>query len=117
MSAEPWRVRVQQISNYEHITWSQYRLTPVDVENVVNGAYSYVGAKYNVAAFVALGVHHITGWRIPDCVAAWLNRRPYVTCSQMATQVMLAADVLPVPHTTVVCPGDWQRMFHRLGWM
>lgn len=117
MSADYPRVLVRPISEYAHVTWTQFELTPEQVEAVVNETWRYLGVRYNLAAFFTLGAHHLTRLPIPAGIAAWLNRRPYVTCSQMTTQIVLAVTPCPAPEVPVVCPGDWYRLLERLGWM
>jgi hypothetical protein len=62
--------------------------------------------RYDYLSFAALGVHFLTGWKIPDKVAAWLDHRGETTCSQLAMNIMAVVGA-DRPDTTVSCPGDW----------
>jgi hypothetical protein len=106
MSAEPGGARRRLITDFERVIWSRYQHTEEQAHLVAGLAEYSQHVRYDYLSFVALGWHFITGGRIPDKVAAWLDDRGETTCSQLASNIMREARI-DRPTTTVVCPGDW----------
>lgn len=106
LSAEPGGSRRRLISEYEHIVWSRYNHSADLARHIAGIADNHIGIRYDYLSFIALGVHFLTGWKIPDKVAEWLDNRGPTTCSQLVENVYRDAKV-DRPTTTVVCPGDW----------
>jgi len=106
MSAEPGGARLRLISDFEHVIWTKYQHTDDQAHFVAGLAEFAQHTRYDYLSFAALGWHFITGGRIPDRVATWLDDRGETTCSQLASNIMRAARI-GHPATTVVCPGDW----------
>lgn len=106
ISAEPGGSRRRLISDYEHIIWSRYQHSADTAQHIAGIADNHIGIRYDYLSFFALGVHFITGWKIPDKIAEWLDNRGPTTCSQLAENVYRDAKI-DRPTTTVVCPGDW----------
>lgn len=106
ISAEPGGARVRAISDYETVIWSRYQHTEEQAHLIAGLAEYSQHVRYDYLSFAALGVHFLTGLRIPDRVATWLDDRGETTCSQLASNIMHSAGI-GAPATTVVCPGDW----------
>jgi len=106
ISAEPGGSRRRPISYFENIVWSRYNHSDDMAHHIAGLADMDTGIRYDYLSFIALGVHFLTGWRIPDKVAAWLDNRGPTTCSQLVENIYRDAKV-DRPTTTVVCPGDW----------
>lgn len=106
MSAEPGGVKRRLISDYEHVIWTRYQHTEEQAHLIAGLAEFAEHTRYDYLSFAALGVHFLTGARIPDKVATWLDDRGETTCSQLALNIMATAGI-GRPGTTVSCPGDW----------
>ena len=106
ISAEPHGARIRRISDYEHVIWSRYQHTPEQAHHVAWLAEFAQYSRYDYLSFFALGVHFLTGVKIPDRVATWLDDRGETTCSGLATRIMRNLNI-SAPLTTVPCPGDW----------
>jgi hypothetical protein len=106
ISAEPGGARKRWITDFEHVIWSRYQHTEEQAHLVAGLAEYSQHVRYDYLSFVALGWHFITGGRIPDRVATWLDDRGETTCSALASNIMREARI-DRPTTTVVCPGDW----------
>ena len=106
ISAEPGGAKVRPITDYEHVVWSGYQHTEEQAHLIAGLAEFATNTRYDYLSFAARGVHFLTGAKIPDKVATWLDDRGETTCSQLASNIMAAARI-GAPTTTVVCPGDW----------
>lgn len=106
ISAEPGGARQRPISDYETVIWSRYQHAEERAHLIAGLAEYSTHTRYDYLSFVALGFHFLTGLKIPDRVATWLDERGETTCSQLASNIMHTARA-GAPSTTVVCPGDW----------
>jgi hypothetical protein len=106
ISAEPGGARIRPIADYEHVIWSRYEHTEEQAHFIAGLAEYSQHVRYDYLSFIALGWHFLTGAKIPDKAATWLDDRGETTCSQLASNIMRTARI-SAPTTTVVCPGDW----------
>lgn len=106
ISAEPGGAKRRPISDFEFVVWSKYQHTEEQAHLIAGLAEYSQHVRYDYLSFIALGVHFLTGAKIPDKVAEWLDNRGETTCSGLAANIMRTARI-SAPTTTVVCPGDW----------
>lgn len=117
VSAEPGGVRYRNINEYgDRIIWTQYNYTLAEATNIAWFADGHIGLDYNIRAFIALGIQHLTRLRIPQWLATHLTSRHRVTCSQLATDILRATNIHPIPNTPVVAPSDWYDLAQQQGW-
>lgn len=110
VSAERPRVRLRKITDYPNLVNSDFALTGEQRQYIVSAALALTGRPYNTAVLVILGLHKVTGWRIPLWVRGWLNRRPNVDCSDLCNRALNAGGIrLFTQDTTLVTPADFQR--------
>lgn len=118
VSAEPGGARYRAISDYGHIDWSRYGLTNTQQQDIVNAAHTYIGRPYNYAIYPPLLWQRITGNKVDGWVARWLSERPNENCSQLSDDVYNAAGLhLFEDIAEIVTPGDFERLFDRLGFL
>lgn len=118
VSAQPGGSRLKPISDYDRVYWSAFDHTPAQRAAIVQAAAAYVPRPYNYAIYPPLFWQRITGNRVDGVVAEWLSRRPNENCSQLCDDVYTRAgfhlfDDIPV----IVTPGDFERLFIRLGFL
>lgn len=106
LSAEPGGAKRRLIADYEFVVWTSYNFNEDEAHYIAGVAEYSRGIRYDYLSFIALGFHFLTGLKIPDRLAEWLDSRGETTCSGLATKIMLNARH-PAPSTTVPCPGDW----------
>lgn len=106
LSAQPGGAKRRPIADYEFVVWTSYNFNEDEAHYIAGVAEYSQGTRYDYLSFIALGFHFLTGLKIPDRAAEWLDNRGETTCSGLATKIMLNARH-PAPSTTVPCPGDW----------
>jgi len=118
ISAEPGGARYRRISDYPELTWSRFGLTDDQRTLIRDAAAEYEGSPYNFAIYGPLLWQRLTGRKVDGWVARWLSRRPNENCSQLSDDIYNAADLhLFEDIPEIVTPGDFERLFARLGWL
>ena len=118
ISAEPGGVRYRAISDYPHLDWSRFDLSPDQQQAITNAAHTYTGRPYNFAIYPPLLWQRITGRKVDGWVARWLSRRPNENCSQLSDDVYTRAGFHLFPNIPeLVTPGDFERYFNGRGWL
>jgi hypothetical protein len=106
ISAQPGGAKRRPISDFEFVVWSRYNFNEDEAHYIAGVADYSQGVRYDYLSFIALGFHFLTGLKISDRLAAWLDSRGETTCSGLAAKIMHNARHA-APTTTVPCPGDW----------
>jgi hypothetical protein len=118
ISAEPGGARYRPISDYPALVWSRFGLTEDQRTLIRDAAADYEDSPYNFAIYGPLLWQRITGRKVDGWVARWLSRRPNENCSQLSDDIYNAADLhLFEDIPEIVTPGDFERLFARLGWL
>lgn len=116
VSAEPGGVRYRAISDYPHLDWSVFDLTRAQKQLIINAAHEYLGVKYNLAIYPPLLFQKLTGHKVDGWVAEWLSKRPNENCSQLSGDIYTKAGIhLFEDIPELITPGDFERLFVRLG--
>lgn len=120
VSAEPGGVRLRLISDYPALTWSRFDHDNATRALIVEHAYAALAARtpYNFAIYPPLLWQRITSRPITGPVAVWLGKRPHENCSQLADDIYTAAGLHLFPDIArLVTPGDFERLYGRLGFL
>lgn len=120
VSAEPGGVRYRAISDYPSVDWSAFELTREQKQAIINAAAYYVQrpTPYNMAIYGPLLFQKLTGHKVDGWVAEWLSQRPNENCSQLSGDIYTRAGIhLFKEVTELVTPGDFERLFYRLGFL
>lgn len=118
VSAEPGGVLDRSNDAYTNIVWSRYALTDAQRAAIVAACKSSEKLPYNYAVYPSLIISRLAHLPVPHIVAAWLERRRNVDCSQLATQIYAAAGLKLFPkEPDVVTPGDFERLFQKDGFL
>lgn len=120
VSAEPGGARLRLIADYPALDWSGFDLTGAQRETIVSEALDAAAARtpYNYAIYPPLLWQRLTGHRVAAAVSDWLATRPHQNCSQAADDVYNAAGIHLFPDITqLITPGDFERLYVRLGWL
>lgn len=120
VSAEPGGTRLRLITDYPHLDWSRFDLTPAQQETILTRALNAVAARtpYNYAIYPPLLWQRLSGRPVPGKVADWLAARPNENCSQLADDIYNAAGIHLFPDIARLCtPGDFERLYVRLGFL
>lgn len=118
VSAEPGGTRLRLISDYPHLDWSGFDLTDAQREAIVTLALDAAAAQtpYNYAIYPPLLWQRLIGHRVAAWVSDWLAARPNQNCSQSADDIYNAAGIHLFPDISqLVTPGDFERLYVRLG--
>jgi len=118
ISAEPGGARYRLISDYPALVWSRFGLTDEQRTLIRDAADDYEGSPYNFAIYGPLLWQRITGRKVDGWVAEWLSQRPNENCSQLSDDIYTLAGFHLFPDIPeLVTPGDFERLFQRLGWL
>lgn len=117
-SAEPFRgVVIRPETDYPELVWSDFKFTDEQRTIVVDFAVCAVGAPYNYAAFVLMGMFGEAGLRVPQRLASLLSGSKRFDCSQLAVEALQQATSPLFPHPSwMITPGDLQMMYSLRGW-
>jgi hypothetical protein len=118
ISAEPGGARYRPIKDYPELVWSHYGLTEDQRTLIRDAAAEYEGRPYNYAIYGPLLWQRISGRKVDGWVAEWLAHRPNENCSQLVDDIYTMAGLHLFPDISqLVTPGDFERLFARLGWL
>ena len=120
VSAEPGGARLRLISDYPALDWSRFILTDAERADIVRYCLDAAALQtpYNYAIYPPLLWQRITGCRVSGPVAEWLAQRPHLNCSQLSDDVYNAAGLHLFPDITqLITPGDFERLYVRLGFL
>ena len=118
ISAEPGGARYRPISDYPALVWSRFGLTEDQRDLIRDAAAEYEGRPYNYGIYGPLLWQRLTGRKVTGWVAEWLSRRPNENCSQLSDDIYNAAGIhLFEDIPEIVTPGDFERLYARLGWL
>lgn len=120
VSAEPGGTRLRLISDYPHVDWSRFILTDAEREAIVTLGLNATAGQipYNYAIYPPLLWQRISGHAVAGPVAEWLASRPHQNCSQSADDIYTAAGIHLFPDIArLVTPGDFERLYVRLGFL
>lgn len=120
VSAEPGGARLRLMSDYPHLDWSRFILTETQRADIVRFALDAAALQtpYNYAIYPPLLWQRISGLRVSGPVADWLAQRPHENCSQLADDIYTAAGFHLFPDIArLVTPGDFERLYVRLGFL
>lgn len=107
------------ISHFTNVTFTRFQYTDAQREDVAAWALARVNRPYSWFDDFVIGVHYLTGWKIP----VWLGRlmsndRSYM-CSEMAAcAVFFGAGIRPFAeaYPGEVSPADWGNYIVEQGW-
>lgn len=120
VSAEPGGTRLRLISDYPHLDWSSFDLTDAQRDTITTLALRSAAVRipYNYAIYPPLLWQRLTGRPVHGAVADWLASRPHENCSQLADDIYNAAGIHLFPDIArLVTPGDFERLYVRLGFL
>lgn len=118
ISAEPGGARYRLISDYPALVWSRFGLTTAQQDQIRDAAAEYEHRPYNYAIYGPLLWQRLTGRKVDGWVAEWLSKRPNENCSQLSDDIYTLAGFHLFPDIPeLVTPGDFERLFQRLGWL
>lgn len=118
VSAEPGGVRYRAIIDYPRLDWSRFELSRDQKQLIINAAHDFIGRPYNYAIYPPLLFQKLTGHKVDGWVAKWLSERPNENCSQLSGDIYTRAGIhLFDEITEIVTPGDFERLFVRLGFL
>lgn len=118
VSADLPRVIIRPISEFHSMEWSQFDLTPEQVQAITASALGMVGRPYNVPAIVLLLLSRLTRVPIPKFAVRWLERNPGLDCSQLCHLALRAGGLELFPHdASLTVPAHYEHYFRARGWL
>jgi hypothetical protein len=118
ISAEPGGVRYRPLSDYSDAVFSSFDLTGAQKSAIVAAAETYIDRPYNYAIYGPLLWQKLTGDKVNGWVAQWLSKRSNENCSQLSDDIYTRAGFhLFADIAEIVTPGDFERLFDRLGFL
>lgn len=118
VSAEPGGVKYRPLTDYPSAHYSRFALTEEQKQAIIEAAHKYVGRPYNFAIYGPLLFQKLTGHKVDGWVAEWLSKRPNENCSQASDDIYTRAGFhLFADISEIVTPGDFERLFDRLGFL
>lgn len=100
--------------------WSAFDLTDAYRADIVRYALDAAALQtpYNYAIYPPLLWQRISGHRVAAWISDWLAARPNENCSQLVDDIYNAAGIHLFPDITqLVTPGDFERLYVRLGFL
>jgi len=115
-SPEPGGAKIHPIDHWGPIVWSKFEFTAKQRADLITAAHARVGLPYNYAIYPPLLWQKLSGHKVDGWVAEWLSVRPNINCSQGVDDCYTDAGFHLFPDISeIVTPGDFQRIFERLG--
>lgn len=117
-SPQPGGAKIMPISHWGPVVWSRFGFTDAQRAALVAAAHARVDLPYNYAIYPPLLWQKLSGHKVDGWVAEWLSKRPNINCSQGVDDCYTAAGFHLFPDISeIVTPGDFERLFHALGWL
>lgn len=118
ISAEPGGVKYHPLTDYPNAHYSRFVLTRDQKQAIIDAANVYIDRPYNFAIYPPLLWQKLTGRKVDGWVAEWLSKRPNENCSQVSDDIYTRAGFrLFADISEIVTPGDFERLFERLGFL
>lgn len=119
ISPEAEGALLREIGHFSNVTWTRFQYTDAQREGVVAWARARINRPYSWADDFVIGVHCLTGWKIPRWLGRLMSNDRSYMCSQLAAcAVFFGAGFRPFPaaYPGEVSPADWDNYITQQGW-
>lgn len=121
MSMESEGATIASVDSWPNrIIWSKFELTDEQRQGIVDWAMARKGKPYAWLDDFIIGIHDLTGWRIPPVLAERLSGDKRYQCSELSTCALFygaGIRIFPRMYPGEVSPGDLLNYFIEQGWV
>lgn len=112
VSAEREGAIPRPIDHFKSAVWVDYCTTDEERAAVAAWAEAHLGTPYDWFSDFVIGVHDLTGVKVPRWLAKLMSNDGTLMCSQLATEALRAAgiDLFPGKESGEVSPADYARL-------